>query len=160
MAKKLAPEVKNLMAALKSRMAVKGATSESIVNEFIKHHGDAIARENSELVRIALMKVVQNAGKAIAGPTSSVQIEMFAEYRIDHMVMVTAPSGEKQHRKVETLSIVEAHSFVEDHMKPKSRLPSHVKEMTRLLDTVERYKVTDHSTIGECWKKYKKAGGS
>lgn len=147
------------MAALKSRMAVKGATSESIVNEFIKHHGDAIARENSELVRIALMKIVQNAGKAKAGPISSVQIEMFAEYGIDRMVMVTTPSGEKQHRKVETLSVAEAHAFVEAHMKPKSQLPSQVKEMTRLLDTVEPYKTNDRSTIGECWKKYKKADG-
>ncbi|MBS0530454.1 MAG: hypothetical protein JSS22_13860 [Proteobacteria bacterium] len=141
-------------------MAVKGATSESIVNEFIKHHGDAITRENAELNRIALMKIVQNVGKAATGPTSTVQIEMFAEYGIDRMVMITASNGEKQHRKVETLSVMEAHTFVEAHMKPKSRLPSQVKEMTRLLDTVEPYKTNDRSTIGECWKKYRKAGDS
>ncbi|MBI3699179.1 MAG: hypothetical protein HY242_01860 [Afipia sp.] len=139
-------------------MAVKGATSESIVNEFIKHHGDAIARENPELIRIALMKIVQNVGKALAGPTSSVQIEMFAEYGIERMVMITAANGEKQHRKVERLTVMEARAFIEDHMKPKSRLPSPVKEMTRLLDTIEPYKVTDRSTVGECWKKYRKAG--
>ena len=147
------------MAALKSRMAVKGATSESIVNEFIKHHGDALARENLDLRRIALMKIVQDVGKAKTGPSSSLQLEMFAEYGIERTVMITAANGRKHHRKVETLTVLEARNFVEEHIKPKSRLPSQVKEMTRLLDTIEPYKATDSSTIGECWKAFRKASG-
>jgi hypothetical protein len=35
--KRRAPEVQNLLAALKAKMAVKGASSESIVAAFIKH---------------------------------------------------------------------------------------------------------------------------
>ena len=93
--KRHAPEVQNLLAALKAKMAVKGAASESIVSTFIKQHADAIARENFDLVHIALMKLVGHVGAVRSGGATAAQLEMFAEFAVPKTVLFRSANGSK-----------------------------------------------------------------
>jgi len=139
-------------------MAVKGASSESIVAAFIKQHPEVIARENLELVYIALMKLVGNVGVVRAGSTTA-QIEMFTEFAVPKTVLFRMSDGSKVHRQLETLTLREGREHVLERTKPRTRIPPSVKELTRLLDTVEPYKSAARSTIGQCWTEFQKSQG-
>jgi hypothetical protein len=68
------------------------------------------------------------------------------------------PDGSKIHRQVQTLTVAEARDYVKVRNQPRARASSQLIEFTRLLDDVEPYKVSDRSTIGECWVKYRDSG--
>jgi hypothetical protein len=157
--KRRAPEVQNQLAALKAKMAVKGASSESIVSAFIKQHAEVIARENLDLVYIALMKLVGHVGVVRAAGSTAAQLEMFVEFAVPKTVLFRTPDGSKIHRQLPTLTVREGREHVLERTKPRSRVPQSVKELARLLDTVEPYKVSGRSTIGECWTEFQKSQG-
>jgi hypothetical protein len=157
--KRHAPEVQNLLGALKAKMALKGASSESIVAAFIKQHPDVIARENLDLVNIALMKLVGHVGAARATGSSAAQLEMFSEFAVPKTVLFRLPDGSREHRQLQSLTVREGREHVLDRTKPRVRVPQRVKELARLLDTVEPFKVSGQSTIGECWTKFQKSQG-
>lgn len=158
MRKKRAPEVKNLLAALKAKMAVKGSSSEEIVGALKKQHRDVIARENPDLMHIALMKLV--GATASARRPAAAQIEMFAEYALPTTVLFPMPDGSKLHRQVDLLTPAEGREYVESRTKPRGGAPSEIKELARLLDDVEPYKRSARSTIGECWNEFRASKAS
>ena len=94
MKKKRAPEVRNLLAAIKGKMAQKGAEFEEIVIAFEKQHPEVIARENADLVRIALMKLVGPVGSRRAAGSTATQLEMFTEYALPNTVSFHAADGQ------------------------------------------------------------------
>jgi hypothetical protein len=151
--------VQNLLAALKAKMAVKGAPSESIVAAFIKQHAEVIARENLDLVYIALMKLVGHVGVVRAAGSTAAQLEMFVEFSVPKTVLFRNPDGSKVHRQLQGLSVVEGREHIRERTKPKARVPQAIKELVRLLDTVEPHKVSVQSTIGECWIEFQKSQG-
>ena len=140
-------------------MAAKGAPSEAIAAAFIKQHGDVIARENADLVFSAVMKFIGNVGAIRPGRSPAAQQEMFAEYAVKQTVLYQMPDGSKIHRQVQALTMAEGRKYVDIRTKPRARATTQVTEFTRLLDDVEPYKVSDRSTIGECWTTYRKSRG-
>lgn len=159
MRKRRAPEVQNLLAALKAKMAVKGASSESIVATFIKQHAEVIARENLDLVYIALMKLVSHVGAVRASGSTATQLEMFVEFDVPKTVLFRMPDGSKEHRQLPSLTLREGREHVRERTKPRTRVSSSVKELARLLDTVEPFKSTTRTTIGDCWSEFRKSQG-
>lgn len=160
MRKRHAPEVQNLLAALKAKMAAKGASSESIVGAFIKHHPDAIARENLDLIRIALMKLVGHVSAVRPGGSTAAQLELFHEFSVPKTVLFRLSDGSKKHRQIQTLTLREGRDHIRDRLtRPRSSVPQPISELARLLDSVEPYKLTENSTIGECWTNYQKSQG-
>jgi len=151
--------VQNLLAALKAKMAIKGASSESIVSAFIKQHAEVIARENLDLVYIALMKIVGNVGAVRATGSTAAQLEMFVEFAVPKTILFRLPDGSKVHRQLQMLTLQEGREHVLERTKPRTRIPPSVKELARLLDTVEPYKATIRSTIGDCWTEFQKSQG-
>jgi hypothetical protein len=142
------------LAAIKGRLAYKGATSEQIVAILEKDHPKAIAAETKDLVHIALIKLAVEAGRS--GPKAKVQLEMFAEYDLPKMVVLSVTDGKGRtkriHKAVGALQIVEARQYVIDHS-PKGRThhDTQVKELARLVDNVAKYGASEKSTIDECW---------
>jgi hypothetical protein len=149
--------VQNLLAALKAKMAVKGAPSESIVAAFIKQHAEVIARENLDLVYIALMKLVGHVGVARPAGSTATQLEMFAEFAVPKTVLFRMSDGSKVHRQLQSLTLPEGREHVLDRTKPRARVPQQIKELARLLDAVEPHKLSGTSTIGECWAELRKS---
>jgi hypothetical protein len=140
-------------------MAVKGASSESIVAAFIKQHADVIARENLDLVYIAVMKLVGHVGVARSPGSTAAQLEMFVEFAVPKTVLFRMPDGSKVHRQLQSLTLHEGREHVLERTQPRARVPQRIKELARLLDTVEPHKASATSTIGECWTKYQKSQG-
>jgi hypothetical protein len=150
-----AGKVRTLLAAIKGRLAYKGATSEQIVAVLEKDHPKAIASESRDLIRIALIKLASEAGRS--GPKAKVQLEIFVEYDLPKMVVMTVidSKGRKKrlHKAVGALTIVEGWQYVTDHSpKGRSRRDSQVKELARLIDDVAKYGEPETSTIDDCWK--------
>jgi hypothetical protein len=134
-------------------LAYKGATSEQIVAILERDHAKAIAAETKDLVHIALIKLAVEAGRS--GPKAKVQLEMFAEYDLPKMVVLSVADRKghtkRVHKAVGALTIAEAHQYVTDHApKGRSHHDSQVKELARLVDNVEKYGNAS-STIDECW---------
>jgi hypothetical protein len=149
-----AREVRTLLAAIKGRLAYKGATSEQIVAVLEKDHPKAIAAELKDLVHIALIKLAGEAGRS--GPRAKVQLEMFVEYDLPKMVVLTVQDAKgrtkKVHKAVGALQIVEAREYVREHNpKGRSHHDTQVTELARLVDDVAKYGESDKSTIDECW---------
>lgn len=141
-------------------MAVKGAESDEIVQALIKQHPDAIARENADLVHIALMKLVGQVGSTRVAGSTAAQLEMFSEYAVPKTILVHAEDGRRVHRLVQSMTPVAVRDYIEEHTKPRSRRQTgEVKELIRLVDDIEPYKKTDKSTVGECWTAFQKAQG-
>jgi hypothetical protein len=140
-------------------MAAKGAPSEAIAAAFIKQHQDVIARENADLVFSAVMKFIGNVGAVRPGRSPAAQQEMFAEYDVKQTVLYPMADGSKIHRQVQGLTVAEGRNYVEIRTKPRGRITTQVTEISRLLDDVERYKVSDRSTIGDCWAAYRESRG-
>ncbi len=159
MRKRRAPETQNLLSALKARMAVKGASSEAIVQAFIKRHPEVIAKERDELIFTGLMKLVGQVGAVRLGSASAAQMEMFVDYAVPKTVLYPMPDGTNLHRQVQALTLLEGREYVLHRTRPKLRVPAELKEMVRLLDDIEPYKLSDQSTIGECWVAHREAEG-
>jgi hypothetical protein len=139
-------------------MAAKGAPSEAIAAAFIKTNPEVIAREIDDLVYTAVMKYIGNVVAIRPGKSPSAQAEMFDEYAVRQTVLYPMPDGSKIHRQVQTLTVAEAHDYVKLRTQPRARASSQLIEFTRLLDDIEPYKLSDRSTIGECWIAYRDAG--
>lgn len=157
MRRKRAPETQNLLAALKARMALKGARSEDIVAEFARKHPEIIRRENNDLVHMALMKLVGTVGAGTKG--SAAQLELFTEYNIPKTILFRDSHGSKVHRQTLSLTIAEAREHILERTKPRVNVPDEIKELARLLDDVDSYKVSEQSTIGDSWISYQQAHG-
>lgn len=122
-------------------------------------HAEVIARENFDLVHIALMKLVGHVGAVRASGTTASQLEMFAEFAVPKTVLFRLPDGLKVHRQLQSLTLREGREHVLERTKPRTRVPPAVKELARLLDAVEPYTATAESTIGECWNEFQKSHG-
>jgi hypothetical protein len=146
------------LAALKSRMAAKGAPTEAIAAAFIKSNREVIEREIDDLVYTAVMKYIGNVAAVRPGKSPSAQAELFDEYAVKQTLLYPMPDGSKIHRQVQTLTVAEAHEYVKIRAQPRAQASSQLTEFTRLLDDVEPYKVSDGSTIGECWIAYRDSG--
>lgn len=159
MRKRRAPETQNLLAAMQSKMAVKGASSEAIVHAFMKRYPEVIARESSDLVYTALMKYVANVGAVKGKSGGSAQFELFEEYRLPRTVLFQISDSSKMHRQLQSLTLEEGREHVLARTQPRARVPEDIAELARLLDDVEPYKVSDDSTIGDCWAGFREAKG-
>ena len=140
-------------------MAARGATSEAIVHAFIKKYPEVIVRENAEIVFSGLMKFVGHVGAIRPGSSPAAQQELFAEYAIKRTIVFPMADGSNVHRQVQSLTVAEGHEYVRLRTQPRARVTTQVTEFARMLDDVEPYKVSDQSTIGDCWKSLRESRG-
>lgn len=157
--KRRAPETQNHLAAIKAKMALRGASTEAIVHAFMKRYSEVVVKERDDLVFSALMMFAGRVGASRPGSSTSAQMELFGEYAVPKTVLFQLPDGTKRHRQVETLTIAEGREHVTRRIRPSVRVPTKLKELIRLLDDVDPYKASDHSTIGECWEAHRQAKG-
>jgi hypothetical protein len=153
--KKLAPQVCSLLAAIKGKVAHKGATSEDIITTLRKDHPDAIKIETADILHIGLIQLANQVCRLRSGGATSAQLEMFAEYGVPKMITLRIDDGKgvrKVHKAVGALTIAEARQHVSEHTKPRPRSSEEVKELARLIDDVKTFG-TERSTIDECWAK-------
>lgn len=149
-----APECHTLLAAIKGRLAYKGATSEKIVATLKKDYGKAYTAELHDLAHIGLMKLAGAAGRS--GLKAKAQFEMFKEYDPPRMVVLRVEKAkghvQRVHKAVDALTIAEARQYILDNSgRPRSRRAEKITELTRLVDDVEQYGKSDQATIDECW---------
>jgi hypothetical protein len=147
--------VRNFLAAIKIKIARKGASSEEIVAILRRDHPNAIRLETADLIHIALIKLANDTCSLKSGPASTAQLELFAEYATDKMITLRTVDGKgrikRVHKAVDSLELVEARQYIEERTKPKPRQAPEIRELARLVDDMDKYKKSDHSTIGECW---------
>lgn len=154
--KKLAPETRNLLAAIKGKMAPKGAESAQIVAAFKRLHPDVLARETADLLDIALMKIAGTVGSRRPAGATSAQLEMFTEYALPPTLLIRLDDGRRIHKSVLSMTPKVARTHIAEHVRPRPRvMPAELKELARCLDDVEPYKKSESSTIGECWIAYR-----
>ena len=154
-----APECRTLLAAIKGRLAYKGATAEKISATLKKDHPKAYTTELHDLADIGLMVLAGTAGRS--GPKAKAQIEMFEEYDPPKMVVLRVPDAkgrvQRIHKAVGALKIAEARQHILDSTgKSRSRRSDKISELTRLVDDVEKFGKSDQSTIDECWAEARK----
>lgn len=153
--KRRAPQVRNHLAAIKNKVARKGASSEEIVAILQKDHPNAIRAEVADLVHIALIKLTNDTCSLRSGPATTAQLELFAEYRTDKMITLREVNAKgrvrRVHKAVDALEWITVREHVDEHTKPKPRQTPAIRELARLVDDMGKYKKSDHSTIGECW---------
>jgi hypothetical protein len=154
--KKLAPETRSLLAAIKGKMAHKGAESEQIVAAFKKQHPEVLAREMPDLLDMALMKIAGQVGSRRPAGATSAQLELFTEYAIPPTLLIHTADGRRLHKSVLGMTPSACRDHISEQTKPRvRRVSAEVKELVRLLDDVEPYKKSESSTIGECWIAYR-----
>jgi len=154
--RKLAPETRSLIAAIKGKLAHKGAASEQIVATFKKQHLAVLEREMPDLLDMALMKITGQVHSLRPGGATSAQLEMFTEYAIPPTILIHETDGQRIHKSVLAMMPKAARDYIADRTKPRPRkVPPEIKELVRLLDDVEPYKKSESSTIGECWVAYR-----
>ena len=153
--KKLAPQVCSLLAAIKGKVAHKGATTEEIVAALHKNHPEAIQAESADILHIGLTQLANQVCRLRSGGTSSLQLEMFAEYAVPKMVTLRTEDSKGRlrmvHKAVGALTLEEARRHISENTKPRPRMSEELKELARLVDDVQEYRKTELSTIDECW---------
>jgi hypothetical protein len=82
---------------------------------------------------------------------------MFTEYNIPKTLLFRDRSGTKVHRQTLSLTIAEAREHILERTKPRVNVPDEIKELARLVDDVDSYKVSEQSTIGDTWISYQEA---
>ena len=146
-----APTVKNLLA----RLIGKGLTTEKIISLFRKDHHEAIAKENEDLIDIALTKLVSQVGALQSGPATDLQIELFHEYSLQKKlnVIVDTPEGpEKVWKESVEVSVAEAQRYVAEHQRqPMRKLSGHASELERLLSECNASSAPPNSNLMELW---------
>ena len=153
--KRRAPRTRNFLAAIKSKVARKGASSEEIVSALLREHPEAVRAETDDLVHYALIKLANEACSLKSGPSNNLQLEMFSEYATPRMILLRVEDAKgrvsRVHKAVDSLTKVEARQYVEDHTKPRPKLSPKVVELARLVSDMEKYG-EDFWTLGQCWK--------
>ena len=161
MRKRRAPQIRNLIAAIKGRFAHKGVTSDRIVAILKRDHPKAVTSETADILDIGLTKLASESCSGRSGVESKTQLEMFAEYDTPKMVTLRIPDAkgtiQKVHKAVGAMTIPEVRQYVVDKTtKPPSRRAAKLKEMARLADDMEPFSKSAASTIDECWAASKK----
>jgi hypothetical protein len=129
-----APSVKNALA----RITDNALTTEQIVAFAKKNNKKEIEADKDDLIDIALIKLVNDAGSLQSGPLADLQIEMFHEYSFQKKlhVVVESPDGPvKVWKSSATVSVAEAQRYISDHQRPAMKeLSGRAKELKRFLD--------------------------
>ncbi len=160
--KRRAPRTRNFLAAIKGKIARKGASSEDIIAALYRDHPEAIRAETADILHIGLIKLANDTCSLKSGPATSAQIEMFAEYGTGPMITlrVTDAKGRvsRIHKAVDALKLTEADRHIEEHTKPRPRQSKEIVELARLVGDVRKFGKSDSSTIGECYVAKKAQG--
>lgn len=162
MGRKRYPETRNVVAAVKARMARKGADTTQIVQEIIKKHLDVLDRERLDHYATSLTKLVGGtSGEKVSVPAG--QLEMFDDYKLGPLIHLHLADGSREHRLLNTVSHREIATHIEIVTAPKQNPPKRSDhenyKLVRLLDDLEPYKQSDDSTIGESWDALRAARG-
>jgi len=153
--KRRAPRTRNFLAAIKGKVARKGASSEEIIAALHRDHPEAIRAETDDILHIGLIKLANDICNLKSGPATSTQLEMFAEYGTGPMITlrVTDAKGRvrRVHKAVDALTKPEARQHIAEHTKPRPRQSKEITELARLVDDMDKYGEADW-TLGQCWK--------
>ncbi|MFZ1008884.1 MAG: hypothetical protein WAN65_18740 [Candidatus Sulfotelmatobacter sp.] len=154
--KRRAPQVRNHLAAIKSKVARKGASSEEIVAILTRDHPNAIRTETADILHIGLIKLANDICSLRSGPATTAQLEMFAEYGTGRMVNLRVPDSkgrvQRIHKMVDALTKPEARNHIAENTKPaRPRQSKQIAELVRLVDDMDKYGEADW-TLGQCWK--------
>lgn len=154
--KRRAPQVRNYLAAIKSKVARKGASSEEIVAILMRDHPNAIRTETTDILHIGLIKLANDICSLRSGPATSTQFEMFAEYGTGRMVNLRVMDSKGRvrriHKMVDALTKPEARRHIDENTKPaRPRQSKEIAELARLVDDMDKYGEADW-TLGQCWK--------
>jgi hypothetical protein len=156
--KRRAPRTRTFLAAIKSRLARKGVSTDELLAALEQEHPEAIRAEAADIMRIGLVKLANEtfALHSVAG-SKSAQLEMFAEYDTGPTVTLRVIDKKGRVHKIckatDALEIGEAKRHIAEQTKPRPRKPpKEVVELARLVGDVEKFGVSETSTIRECWK--------
>jgi len=154
--KRRAPQTRNHLAAIKNRLARKGATSEEIVAVFLSEHPEVVRAESKDIQHFGLIKLANEVCNLKSAATNNVQLEMFQEYQTGQVVTlrVTNAKGEVRLEKkaVAVLTKEEARQYIVEHSKTRPRQSKRIQEMARLLHDVDKYGEEAWS-LERCWRK-------
>jgi hypothetical protein len=152
-----APRTRTHMAALKTRLARKGVSTDGLIAALEREHPEVLRAETRDIMRIGLVELANETFKLRSVAKNSAQLEMFAEYATGETVMLRVIDKKgrvsKVCKAVDAIGLAEGDRHVAEHTKPRrQKVPKSVTELARLLNDVRRYGESDASTIGECWK--------
>ena len=153
-----APQTRNRLAAIKNKIARKGATSEEIVAILLKEHPEVVKAEAIDIQHFGLIKLANEVCRLKSASPSSLQIEMFAEYGTGPIITlrVTDEKGAVRlvHKAVDALTKQETRYHIAEHSNPRPKRSKQIQELARLLHDLDKYGEEDW-TLERCWKKKK-----
>jgi hypothetical protein len=152
-----APRTRTHLAALKSKLARKGISTDGLIVALEREYPEVLRAEAADIMRIGLVELANETFKLRTVAKNNAQLEMFAEYGTgsDIVLRVTDKNGRvtKICKAVDAIQLAEGDRHVAEHTRPRrQRVPKSVTELARLLKDVRRYGESETSTIGECWK--------
>jgi hypothetical protein len=107
---------------IKGKVAHKGATSDEIVAALHRDHPEAIKAETADILHIGLIQLANQVCRLRSGGSTSVQLEMFAEYGVPKMITLRLEDAKgrvrKVHKAVGALTLAEARQHVSEQPRP------------------------------------------
>ncbi len=137
-------------------MVLKGATTEQIVEAFLERSPEIIRAENDQLIRMALVKLVNDiCGRRNGATPTSVAPDLFGEFHLPGSVTITVQDKDgvrREKKAVASLTKEEAEQCVREHTRARRRRSESYTELARLLDHFADVG-TRSWTLERCWKK-------
>lgn len=137
-------------------MVLEGATTEQIVTAFCEKYPEVIRAENDQLVRMSLVKLVNDICRRKSGATpTSAHPDLFGEFHLPGSVTITVTdeNGTRREKKaVARLTKEEAEMCIREHTKARRRRSTDIDELARLLDDLADVG-TARWTLERCWRK-------
>jgi hypothetical protein len=152
MAQVRAHNVRQSLLSIINSLPSDGLTTDNIIDTLHKHHAEAITSDSDDLIRIALVRLVNQVGDLRSGSTTDLQIELFEEYKVNKrlVIIVETPTGPKKvWKNREDMTIGEVTRYVEAHERPRLKLSGNARELSRMLDDVKAFSTSDDDKIAE-----------
>jgi hypothetical protein len=131
-----------------------GATSREIVAEFRKRHSSALSAATTELLDIALVKLVSEVSNR-RPPATLVpgQGDLFAGFSVPCMVVVPTEKGsgkrEMGHKPFSKLTLQEANAWLKEHSKERVADTRRIAAIRKLLERVKPFMKKPEMTLEE-----------
>jgi hypothetical protein len=154
-----ASRTRTLLAAIKSKHARKGISTEGMIAILERDHPEAVRAEFDDIKHVGLMKLANDACALHSVAKNSAQLDLFKEYGTGTTVMLRVIDKDGRARRVcretDSLQIAEAdRHLAEEQAKPRrpKRLSKENAELARMVGDVRKFGKSESSTIRECWK--------
>jgi hypothetical protein len=142
------------LSAIIGTLPSEGLTTEKIIALLRKDHAKDIEAEASDLIDIALIKLVSQIGSIRSGSTRNIQSELFEEYGVRKRLVLrvkTSQGSEKIWKDLDDISIAEAERYISDRLRPRQRIAEEVNELKRLVAYSKPYAKSDSDKLVKAW---------